>query len=85
MNDTNWENVSIGLNRNNFIKQILEAKFNTNFRLCAEAMGMKPNHLRDIVMNPKREAGTKTLTHIYQYCLKNGISPEPFIFVVKEG
>ena len=32
-------------------------------------------------MNPDRDAGTKTLTLIYRYCLRTGKDPEPFIFV----
>jgi len=76
-----WDRISIGLNRENFIRDILEKKFNASFRLCAEAMGLKPNYLRDIVMNPDRGAGTKMLSCIYRYCMKNGLDPELYIFV----
>lgn len=77
------EHVSIGLNRDNFIHDILEAEFNGSFRDCAEALGIRTNYLRDIVMSTNREAGTKTLTCIYRYCIKTGKAPEPYIFVRK--
>lgn len=79
-----WSNVSIGLNRENFVQDILNNKFGGSFRVCAEAMGMKPNYLRDIIMNPGRGAGTRVLTCIYRYCKTNGINPEPYIFVTED-
>ena len=79
--DLKWSTMVIGLNRENFIHDILEARFNASFRHCAEAMGMKPNYLRDIIMNPSRGAGTKVLTCIFRYCKSVGLDPEPYIFV----
>lgn len=75
------EHVYIGFNRMNFIREIFEPEFNCNVRNCAEAMGLKPNYLRDIIMSPTRDAGTKTLSCIYRYCIKTGKEPERFIFV----
>lgn len=79
--DKNWDKISIGFNRENFIKDILEPVFNANFTDCAKAMQMKPNYLRDIVMNPTRGAGTKFLTCIYRYCMKNNLDPKKYILV----
>lgn len=77
------ERVSIGLNRDNFIHDILEAEFNGSFRNCAEALNLRENYLRDILRSPDRDAGTKTLSCIYRYCIKTGKAPEPYIFVRK--
>ena len=84
MNNLDSEKVAIGFNRLNFIHQILEPDFNANIKKCADAIGMRPNYLRDIIMNPDRDAGTKTLTLIYRYCRRTGKDPEPFIFVERE-
>lgn len=73
----------IGLNRVNFIDEILNPIFGGNFRQCAEAMELRPNYLRDIIMSPTRDAGTKTLSAIYRYCVRKGLNPERFIFVLK--
>ncbi len=79
-----WETMSIGLNRENFIHNIFEPMFQANYRKCAEAIGgIRPNYLRDIIMNPNRDAGTKTLTYIYRFCVRNGMDPYPYIFVKK--
>ena len=77
------DRVHIGLNRENFVHGILEPEFNGSFRLCGEALGLRPNYLRDIVMSPARDAGTKTLSCIYRYCVRTGKAPEPYIFVRK--
>jgi len=79
--NVDYNKVAIGFNRFNFIHQIFEPDFNANIRKCAEALGIRPNYLRDIIMNPDRDAGTKTLTLIYRYCCKTGRDPSPFIFV----
>ncbi len=84
MQKLDFEKVAIGFNRINFIHKILEPEFNANFKQCADALGMRPNYLRDIIMNPNRDAGTKTLTQIYRYCMRTGKDPKPFIFVERE-
>lgn len=71
---------TLGFNRLNFIHEIFEPDFNANFTKCAEVIGVKPNYLRDLIMNPDKNAGTKTLTAIYRYCKQTGRDPTPFIF-----
>ena len=56
MNNLDSEKVAIGFNRLNFIHQILEPDFNANIKKCADAISMRPNNLRDIIMNPDRDA-----------------------------
>lgn len=82
--DVDFEKLAIGFNRINFIHKIFEPDFNANVRKCAEALGIRPNYLRDIIMNPNRDAGTKTLTLIYRYCMRTGRDPKPFIFVERD-
>lgn len=73
----------LGLNRENFIHGILGPVFHSSIRACAEAMELNPNYLRDILNNEDRDAGTKTLSSIYRYCMSHQIDPLPYIFVVK--
>lgn len=73
----------IGFNRPNFMHGIFHPHFDGSYRKCAEALGLKPNYLRDILTNPERGAGTKTLSKVYQYCIRNKIDPNPYIFVLK--
>lgn len=71
----------LGFNRLNFIHKILEPDFNGSIRRCAEALGLRPNYLRDLIMNPERDAGAKTLTLIYRYCKKNRTRSYSFYFL----
>jgi len=73
----------LGLNRENFISGILDPIFGSSIRACAEAMELNPNYLRDILNNEDRDAGTKTLSCIYRFCMNRHIDPYPYIFVVK--
>lgn len=80
-NNLDLEHISIGFNRENFIRDIFEKEFNANYRQCAAALGMAPNYLRDIISTPTRGAGNKTLTHILRYCKRTGKNPEKYILV----
>lgn len=82
-NDDELDHIFIGLNRENFIKDIFEKEFNASIRLCASALDMAPNYLRDIIYTPTRGAGNKTLSHIYRYCKRTGKDPERYIFITK--
>lgn len=73
----------LGFNRENFVADILEPIFHRSIRSCAEAIGIRPNYLRDLLSNPEREAGTKTLSAIYRYCIRENRDPYPYLFIVK--
>ena len=79
--DNDYEHIAIGFNRINFVHEIFEPRFNANVRKCAEAMGIRPNYLRDIIMKPTRDAGTKTLTAIFRYCRREGLVHRRYIMV----
>lgn len=83
MQDSDLNHISIGLNRENFIKEIFEKEFNASIKLCAAALEMAPNYLRDLIFTPTRGAGNKTLSHIYRYCKRTNKNPERYIFVKK--
>ena len=77
------DHLFIGFNRKNFIHDIFEAKYNVNIKACANDLGIKPNYLRDILYS-NRNAGTKTLTMLYRYCIRNELDPTKYIFYFKE-
>lgn len=85
INEQDVDRVYLGLNRYNLIHKILVPKYNGNIRRCAEAIGLRPNYLRDLIGSPTRDAGTRTLTTIYHYCRHEGLDPEDFIFVLREA
>jgi len=78
------EHTFIGLNRKAFIIDILEGEFSSNIRKCGLTLGIAPNYLRDILHTPTRGAGNRTLSYIWQYCKKQGINPEKYIFIQKK-
>lgn len=70
----------LGFNRRNFVEDILNLDFAGDIRSCAIALGMNPNYLHDLVYIPSKDAGTKTLTKIYQYARRTGKDPNKYIF-----
>jgi hypothetical protein len=77
------DHLYIGFNRENFIRDIFEPKYNANVAQCAMEIGIKPNYLRDILYSG-RNAGAKTLSSIYRYCVRAELDPTRYIFVFKE-
>ena len=74
------DHLSLGFNREHFIHDILEPRYNANISRCARDLGLKPNSLRDILCN-NRNAGTTTLSCLYRYCVRNNLNPTRYIFV----
>lgn len=75
-----YDHIAIGFNRANFVHEIFEPKYNADVNACAEDLGIRPNYLRDIIFS-SRNAGTKTLSSIYRYCLRHKMDPTRYIFV----
>ena len=87
MKEVTWDldKVFISFNRENFKNEILIPDFGNNIKLCAKAIGLPVNYLRDLITQPTRDAGTQTLTYIYRYCIRTGHPPERYMFVIKDN
>lgn len=81
--DANLDHMFLGLNRENFLKDIFETDFKCNVRNCAAELKMTSNYLREILTNKSRGAGVTVLSYILQYCIRSGRNPQKYIFVTR--
>lgn len=68
------------LNRNRFIKEILNVDFKGNTKLCAIALDVDPAYFGQMIIVPSKKGGLKLIRGVYLYCKKTGRDPEMFIF-----
>ncbi len=83
VDDARIDELSVGLNREAFLRDIFEADFKSNVRLCALALKITPNYLRELLTVPTRGVGTKALSFIAQYCIRSGRDPVQYLFFYK--
>ncbi len=81
VNEADIDSWNVGLNREAFLKDIFEADFKSNIRLCALALKITPNYLRELLTVKTRGVGCKVLSYIMQYCIHSGRDPIKYIFV----
>ncbi len=77
----NLDRLTLGLNREPFLRDIFETDFKNNIKECACALRITPNYLREILTVETRGVGTRALSNILQYCLRSGREPQKYIFV----
>jgi hypothetical protein len=76
------ENFKMGLNRKNFVEQILNIDFKGNLTSCSNALDIKRGYLYNLLFN-EQNAGRSALEKIYKYCRKTKRDPEIYIFTKK--
>ncbi len=83
VDDSKIDDLTVGLNREAFLRDIFEADFKSNIRLCAFALKITPSYLRELLTVPTRGVGTKVLSLIVQYCIRAGRDPIRYLFFYK--
>lgn len=86
LKEIHWDldRVFIAFNKFAFVHDILMKDYNNNIDEAAKAIKIPTNYLRDLLYTDKRQAGTKTLTAIYRFCIRTGRPPENYIFIVQD-
>lgn len=68
--------MQLGFNRVNFIKDIINNKFNGNITKCAIELSLSNSYLHAVIYDTK-----KLLNAIINYCTKNKIDYHKYIFI----
>ncbi len=86
LNEVHWDldRVFLAFNKFAFIHDILMKDFNGDINAAAEAIHLPAHYLRDLLYNDNKQAGLKTLTMIYRFCVRTDRPPEKFIFLIQE-
>lgn len=73
--------MQLGFNRVNFIKDIINNKFNGNITKCATELSLSNSYLHSVIYDTKNKGGMKLLNAIIHYCMKNKIDYRKYIFI----
>lgn len=73
--------MQLGFNRVNFIKDIINNKFNGNITKCAIELSLSNSYLHAVIYDTKNKGGIKLLNAIINYCTKNKIDYHKYIFI----
>lgn len=73
--------MQLGFNRVNFIKDIINNKFNGNITKCAIELSLSNSYLHAVIYDTKNKGGMKLLNAIIHYCMKNKIDYRKYIFI----
>lgn len=76
------ENFKMGLNRKNFVEQILNVDFKGNLTTCSIELKITRGYLYNLLFN-NQNAGRSAIEKIYKYCRKTNRDPEKYIFTKK--
>lgn len=73
--------MQLGFNRVNFIKDVINNKFNGNITKCAIELSLSNSYLHAVIYDTKNKGGIKLLNAIINYCTKNKIDYHKYIFI----